>query len=68
MMKSIFNISVPPNIRGEGDTTKVSVVLDGDITLECHVTGIPTPNVTWIKDGTPVSNFGTGQFAVSAGK
>ncbi|CAK8691082.1 unnamed protein product [Clavelina lepadiformis] len=64
-----FNLEVivPPSIRGEGETTKVSVVLNDDVTLECHVTGIPTPEVKWLKDGAPVRSLRGVNYEIAAG-
>uniref|UniRef100_H2YT93 Ig-like domain-containing protein n=1 Tax=Ciona savignyi TaxID=51511 RepID=H2YT93_CIOSA len=46
-----LDVHVPPTIRGSGDVTKVSVVLNNDITMECNVEGIPTPTIEWRKGG-----------------
>lgn len=50
-----FNIclSVPPAIRSTGPAEK-SVVLHTSISLQCVVSGIPPPSITWLKDGRPV--------------
>uniref|UniRef100_A0A673IBQ3 Hemicentin-1 n=1 Tax=Sinocyclocheilus rhinocerous TaxID=307959 RepID=A0A673IBQ3_9TELE len=50
-----FNIclSVPPTIRSTGPAER-SVVLHTSISLQCVVSGIPPPSITWLKDGRPV--------------
>ncbi|ELV11784.1 Hemicentin-2 [Tupaia chinensis] len=46
---------VPPQITGPLEPhTLVSVVQDGEATLECKVTGKPPPAVTWERDGQPL--------------
>jgi len=60
--------AVPPSIRGQDEVTTVSVILDNDATMECHVTGIPTPDVNWLKDGVPLIDLNTGDYTLSAGK
>ncbi|KAM5331532.1 hemicentin-2 [Glossophaga mutica] len=50
-----LEVHVPPQIAGpRGPPTQVSVVQDGEATLECNVTGKPPPRVTWERDGQPV--------------
>ena len=41
----IDNLSVPNHSQSEGKT----------IVLTCLVSGIPTPDITWLKDGTVLS-------------
>lgn len=48
--------SVPPQIAGPQEPhTQVSVVQDGEATLQCHATGKPPPKVTWERDGRPLT-------------
>uniref|UniRef100_A0A8C1I856 Hemicentin 1 n=1 Tax=Cyprinus carpio TaxID=7962 RepID=A0A8C1I856_CYPCA len=50
-----FNIflSVPPTIHSMGPAER-SVVLHTSVSLQCVVSGIPPPSITWLKDGRPV--------------
>ncbi|XP_034438633.1 hemicentin-1 isoform X1 [Hippoglossus hippoglossus] len=51
-----FNLKVldPPQIKGSGVPTEVSVVVNNVLELECEASGIPTPSLTWLKDGRPL--------------
>ncbi|KAL1022832.1 hypothetical protein UPYG_G00032950 [Umbra pygmaea] len=51
-----FNIKVldPPRINGAGTAVEVSVVVNHVLELLCEATGIPTPTLTWLKDGRPL--------------
>ncbi|XP_054440698.1 hemicentin-2 [Pteronotus mesoamericanus] len=50
-----LEVLVPPQIAGPREPpTQVSVVQDGEATLECNATGKPPPSVTWERDGQPV--------------
>ncbi|XP_076872442.1 hemicentin-1 isoform X2 [Brachyhypopomus gauderio] len=51
-----FNLKVldPPRIKGSGTPTEVAVVVNHPVELECLVEGIPTPTLTWTKDGRPL--------------
>lgn len=47
--------SVPPQVTGLWEPlTTVSVIQDGNTTLDCNTTGKPLPVVTWERDGQPV--------------
>ncbi|XP_051803642.1 hemicentin-1 [Acanthochromis polyacanthus] len=51
-----FNLKVldPPRIEGSGVPAEVSVVVNNVLELRCEATGIPTPSLTWLKDGRPL--------------
>ncbi|XP_005733181.1 hemicentin-1 isoform X1 [Pundamilia nyererei] len=51
-----FNLKVmdPPRIEGSGGPAEVSVVVNNVLELHCEATGIPTPSLTWLKDGRPL--------------
>ncbi|XP_034738598.1 hemicentin-1 isoform X2 [Etheostoma cragini] len=44
----------PPLIKGSGVTAEVSVVINNVLELHCEASGIPTPSLTWLKDGRPL--------------
>lgn len=46
--------TVPPVISSQGGT--VTVVVNEAAKLECEASGVPTPSLTWLKDGSPVSH------------
>lgn len=35
--------------------TNPKVVINGSLTILCPATGVPTPNITWFKDGTEIT-------------
>ncbi|XP_016146102.1 hemicentin-1-like [Sinocyclocheilus grahami] len=47
------SVHVPPTIRSTGPAER-SVVLHTSVSLQCVVSGIPPPSITWLKDGRPV--------------
>ncbi|XP_071373120.1 hemicentin-1, partial [Centroberyx affinis] len=51
-----FNLKVldPPSISGSGVSAEVSVVVNHVLELQCEASGIPTPSLTWLKDGRPL--------------
>ncbi|XP_008585904.1 PREDICTED: hemicentin-2-like, partial [Galeopterus variegatus] len=50
-----LEVHVPPQTAGPREPpTQVSVVQDGEATLECNATGKPRPTVTWERNGHPV--------------
>uniref|UniRef100_A0A4W6D352 Hemicentin-1 n=1 Tax=Lates calcarifer TaxID=8187 RepID=A0A4W6D352_LATCA len=51
-----FNLKVldPPRITGSGVPAEVSVVVNNVLELQCEASGIPTPSLTWLKDGRPL--------------
>lgn len=46
-----FAFIVPPQIQGTHTVSKISVVKESTVTLECEANGVPEPQLTWIKDG-----------------
>ncbi|ERE72247.1 hemicentin-1-like protein [Cricetulus griseus] len=48
------DVLVPPSIIGASFPNEVSVVLNHNITLQCHVRGTPFPAIHWFKDGKPL--------------
>ncbi|XP_069497466.1 hemicentin-1 isoform X2 [Ambystoma mexicanum] len=61
-----LQVYVPPSISGSSDT--VSVVVNNLVRLECEPRGIPTPSLTWLKDGRPVMGFSNGIQILSGGR
>lgn len=39
---------------GSGVPAEVSVVVNNVLELQCEASGIPTPSLTWLKDGRPL--------------
>lgn len=49
------NTLVPPEIQDDGQPLNLTVTLKQPLTLGCDAFGIPSPSITWTKDGHPVS-------------
>ncbi|KAM6962600.1 hemicentin-1 [Aplochiton taeniatus] len=51
-----FNLKVldPPRINGSAVPSEKSVVVNHLMELQCEASGIPTPTLTWMKDGRPL--------------
>lgn len=49
-----FSLSDPPRIKGSGIAAEVTVVVNHVLELHCEASGIPTPSLTWLKDGRPL--------------
>ncbi|XP_030621020.1 hemicentin-1 [Chanos chanos] len=48
-------VLVPPSITGETSTPReVQTTQDSLVTLECHATGNPPPQISWLRDGHPL--------------
>ncbi|MBN3299469.1 HMCN1 protein, partial [Amia calva] len=51
-----LSVLVPPTIAGVSEMPKdITVVQDGVLILECHATGTPTPQLSWLRNGRPLS-------------
>ncbi|KAG2469773.1 HMCN2 protein, partial [Polypterus senegalus] len=46
-----LTVQVPPSITGSGLLSEVSLSKGNQLTLECVASGIPKPELTWLKDG-----------------
>ncbi|XP_077463990.1 hemicentin-1 [Stigmatopora argus] len=51
-----LTIQVPPSISGSELPSEIGVLLNESIQLECHVQGLPTPSIQWLKDGKVINN------------
>ncbi|XP_055962583.1 hemicentin-1 [Sorex fumeus] len=49
-----LSVLVPPRIVGENTLEEVKVKETQSVTLTCEVSGNPTPDVTWRRDGQPL--------------
>ncbi|TRZ22552.1 hypothetical protein HGM15179_004536 [Zosterops borbonicus] len=52
----VLSIQVPPSIAGSEMPSEVSVLLGESVQLLCNATGVPTPDVQWLKDGKTVAS------------
>ncbi|NXL77816.1 HMCN1 protein, partial [Leptocoma aspasia] len=50
----VLSIQVPPSVVGSEMPSEVSVLLGESVQLLCNATGVPTPDVQWLKDGKTV--------------
>lgn len=49
-----MSLSVSPTILDSGHPAEVSAAVGEELTLECKATGIPAPQLSWLKDGVAV--------------
>uniref|UniRef100_A0A8C3GM35 Hemicentin 1 n=1 Tax=Cairina moschata TaxID=8855 RepID=A0A8C3GM35_CAIMO len=49
-----LNVHVPPNVIGT-NPENLTVVVNNFISLTCEVTGFPPPDLSWLKNGKPIS-------------
>ncbi|XP_039268950.2 hemicentin-1-like [Styela clava] len=49
-----IDVQVKPYIDGNERENK-NVILDNDVSFTCKVSGVPRPEITWTKDGNPIS-------------
>ncbi|OXB72513.1 UNVERIFIED_CONTAM: hypothetical protein H355_016382 [Colinus virginianus] len=50
----VVTVHVPPTIKTAGASER-AVVLHKPVALRCIASGIPSPSITWLKDGQPVN-------------
>ncbi|XP_051581270.1 hemicentin-1-like isoform X1 [Myxocyprinus asiaticus] len=50
----LVRVHVPPNIAGDGSVQDVSVLQNRQVTLECKSDAVPSPTLTWFRDGAPL--------------
>ncbi|XP_029295180.1 LOW QUALITY PROTEIN: hemicentin-1 [Cottoperca gobio] len=56
--KTRLKVNVPPEIQDDGQPLNLTVTLKQPLTLGCDAFGIPSPTITWTKDGHPVDSPG----------
>ncbi|XP_012591877.2 hemicentin-1 [Microcebus murinus] len=50
-----LNVYVPPTIRGnKEEAEKLMTLVDTSINIECRATGMPPPQINWLKNGLPL--------------
>ncbi|XP_063796284.1 hemicentin-1 isoform X2 [Pseudophryne corroboree] len=62
----VLQVQVPPFIFGTNEP--VTVIINNPLRLECEATGFPTPGLTWLKNGSPVSSIRGGIQILSGGR
>ncbi|XP_043941249.1 hemicentin-1 [Protopterus annectens] len=60
------NVYVPPSIEGPAEE-KVYEIISNPVTFACDATGIPTPMLTWLKNGRPIRNSESLEMHVLSG-
>ncbi|CAL8343147.1 unnamed protein product [Lota lota] len=56
--KTRLKVNVPPEIPEDGKPVNLTVTLKQPLTLGCDAFGIPSPSITWTKDGHSVDSPG----------
>ncbi|XP_029915084.1 hemicentin-1 [Myripristis murdjan] len=56
--KTRLKVNVPPEIQDDSQPLNLTVTLKQPLTLGCDAFGIPSPSITWTKDGHPVDTPG----------
>jgi len=52
---NVFLSAVPPSVVGT-NPENLTVVVNNLISLTCEVTGFPPPDLSWLKNGKPISS------------
>ncbi|XP_059193550.1 hemicentin-1 [Centropristis striata] len=60
-----LTVQVTPTILGSEHPSDMSAPMGEELTLECRVTGIPTPRLSWLKDGVTVEGSDVHHIAVT---
>ncbi|XP_004768021.1 hemicentin-1 isoform X1 [Mustela putorius furo] len=50
----ILKVLEPPHINGSEEPVEISVIVNNPLEFTCFASGIPTPKITWMKDGRPL--------------
>ncbi|XP_077377558.1 hemicentin-1 [Festucalex cinctus] len=56
--KTRLKVNVPPEIQDDGQPHNLTVTLKQPLTLGCDAFAIPSPTISWTKDGHPVDGPG----------
>ncbi|TWW61140.1 Hemicentin-1 [Takifugu flavidus] len=59
--KTRLKVNVPPEIQDDTQPLNLTVTLKQPLTLGCDAFGIPSPTITWSKDGHPELTVALGQ-------
>ncbi|XP_052788091.1 hemicentin-1-like [Mya arenaria] len=62
-----LRVLVPARIDGRRLHTNPKVKQSSDLSITCPVTGVPPPEVTWFKDGEPISSEGRADVVITNG-
>ncbi|XP_071783895.2 hemicentin-1 [Centroberyx gerrardi] len=54
-----LTVQVSPTILDSGHPSDLSAPMGEELTLECRATGIPTPQLSWLKDGVTLEGSDT---------
>ncbi|KAK3592726.1 hypothetical protein CHS0354_007728 [Potamilus streckersoni] len=60
------DVQVPPIIPTVGIDTAPHVIVNNDVILACPASGIPKPNIIWLRDGQPIDFVTERRLTVSA--
>ncbi|ETE60133.1 Hemicentin-1, partial [Ophiophagus hannah] len=61
-----LNVHVPPTIEGPQQEW-INETIRNPITLTCDATGIPSPSITWLKNGKPLEHSATHKLLILPG-
>ncbi|CAJ1060969.1 hemicentin-1 [Xyrichtys novacula] len=57
-----LNVYVPPSIKGGNSTSDVTALLDTLVSLECEARGVPSPTITWYRNGEAILSNRQAQY------